>query len=71
MLVVHENVTEYKATKPMECPKCGYKRSFDVPEGTCVRKSKRGKPPPGKQTDMVLLKCRKCGHSVGVSSEQD
>ena len=69
MLVVHENVTEYKATKPMKCPNCGCNRNFDVPAGTFVRKSKRGKPPPGQNADIILLKCRKCGQSLGVSSE--
>ena len=71
MLVVHENVAEYKATKPMDCPKCGCKRSFDVTEGTFVRKSKRGRPPSSKHTDMVFLKCKKCGHLLGISLEQD
>ena len=70
MIVIHENVALNIAIKPMECPRCGYQRNFDVPEGTCVRKSKRGKPPPILQTDIVLLKCRKCGHAVGISSER-
>lgn len=70
MIVVHENMADYAATKPMECPKCGYKRAFDVPEGAVVRKSRRGKPPPGASADIVLLKCKKCGHPVGVSTER-
>jgi len=63
MIFVHENVAVYTATKPMECPKCGYKRAFDVPVGACVRKAKRGRPPP----NIVFLKCKKCGEKVGIS----
>jgi len=68
MIMVYEDLSVLTATKPMECPNCGYKRNFDVPVGACVRKSRRGKP-SGMYTDMVLLKCKKCGHSVGISTE--
>lgn len=70
MIVVHENVGTYAVTKPMNCPRCGHKRTFDVPREACVRKSKRGKPPIEDRADIVLLKCRKCGHSLGVSTER-
>ena len=71
MIVVHEDVAVYKATKPMECPKCGYRRAFDVPSGACVRRFQRGKVPPGQLTDIALLKCRKCGRKVGISVERN
>ena len=64
MIYVHENVAVYTATKPMECIVCGYKRAFDVPEGVPVRKAKSGKPPPVA----ALLKCRKCGAQVAIST---
>ena len=67
MIVVHEHLSKDTATKPMECPKCENKRAFDVPVGACVRKAKRGRPPP----DVVILKCKKCGHRVGISTEQE
>ena len=70
MIVVHENVSAYIPTKPMECPKCGYKRAFDVPVAACVRLSRRGRPPPEELADIALLKCKKCGHTVGITVEQ-
>ena len=67
MIIVHENVNA-SATRPMGCPNCNYKRAFAVPAGACVRKSKRGKP-RDLQTDIALLKCKKCGNTVGISME--
>jgi len=64
MILIHENVAVYSATKPMGCIKCGYKRAFDVPVGIPVRKAKRGKPPLA----VALLKCKKCGNQVGIST---
>ena len=71
MIIVHETVAVNTATKPMGCPKCGYKRAFDVSAGACVRKARRGMPPPGPMDDLALLKCKKCGHSVGITVELD
>ena len=68
MVYVHENVSIYTAIKPMECPKCKYKKAFHVPVGACVRKSRRGKP-PGRDADIALLKCKKCGNQLGISTE--
>ena len=67
MIIVHENVDTYE-TKPLGCPRCNYNRAFAVPAGACVRKSKRGNPPE-QQANIVLLKCKKCGKQVGISTE--
>jgi DNA-directed RNA polymerase subunit RPC12/RpoP len=71
MITVHTEIAENMATKPMECPCCGFKRAFDVPSAACVRKSKRGKPPPGLEGDLAIFKCKKCGHPIGVSVTAD
>jgi len=67
MILIHENVAANAATKPMGCPTCGYKRAFDVPLTASVRKAKRVALPQ----DAVLLKCKKCGVKVGVSTENN
>jgi len=69
MLTVHLHITENIPTKPMECPNCGFKRLFDVPKDTCVRKARRGLPPIFLGVDFAILKCKKCGHGIGVSIE--
>jgi DNA-directed RNA polymerase subunit RPC12/RpoP len=69
MIYVHEDVAEYRTTKPMECPKCGYKRAFDVPAAACVRKSRRGQAPAEDEGDIVILKCKKCGKPLGLTIE--
>ena len=71
MIIVYEIAEAKTATKPMECPTCGYKRAFDVSAGACVRKAKRGRSPPELAADLALLKCKKCGHSVGITVELD
>ena len=67
MLTIHMQLADNLLTKPMECSNCGYKRAFDVPEMAYVRTSRRGKPPPEISADMAIIKCRKCGHPIGVS----
>lgn len=71
MIFIHKDVSNIKATKPIVCPNCGNKRTFDVPAGAIVRKSKRGRPPPDSANDVVLIKCKKCDHQFGISIEQD
>jgi len=63
MVLVYENVPVYGATKPMGCIRCNYKRAFDVPMNTCVRKARHSVP----TEDIILLKCKKCSHQIGVS----
>ena len=65
MIFVYENVVIGSARKPIECVKCGYKRIFDVPDGVCVRKAKHSTP----VSNVILLKCKKCGSQIGISME--
>jgi len=63
MILVHDDISIYTATKPMGCIKCRHRRAFDVPVDTCVRKARKGIPP----LDIILLKCKKCSHQIGIS----
>ena len=69
MISVHENVPKYKATKPVDCPNCKNKRTFDVPAEARVRKSRRGGPPPESSDDLIIIKCKKCNIQIGISME--
>ena len=71
MIIIHENLAANTKMKPMRCPKCGYRRVIDISYGACVRKSRRGNPSLMKLTDMAFFKCKKCGHSVGISIEKN
>jgi DNA-directed RNA polymerase subunit RPC12/RpoP len=71
MILIHKDVSSHEATKPVECPVCGAKRAFDVPRQARVRTARRGKPPPGADSDMAFVKCKNCKCQIGISMETE
>jgi len=68
MLYVHENVPSYKKLKSVKCPKCNYNRALSVPEWVNVRTLRNSAHLSDNQNEIVLIKCKRCKHQIGIST---
>ena len=69
MIVLHEGVADYRTSKPVLCPKCGRGRIGSIPVWSKAQVSRRGKPPPEKCGEGLLVKCTVCNSYWLIKTE--